>query len=92
MIGTPQGPVKARIARQNDGGVLDHFLTPVSGREVFVPMRVVSNAAGSEVIFTVFQQPGMPDENFARDIGWVEEDLNTLKTIMERQVSGADID
>jgi len=48
-------------------------------------MRVVSNGSGSEVIFTLFQLAGMSDEKCAEDIGWVEQDLRTLKGIMERR-------
>jgi hypothetical protein len=59
IIETPQGPVKIKIAPKNDFGILDHTVIPAPGVEVFVPMRVVPNSSGSEVIFTLFQQPGM---------------------------------
>ena len=48
-----------RIAQKNDFGILDHTMIPTPGVEVFVSMRVVPNGSGSEVIFTLFQQPGM---------------------------------
>lgn len=83
IIETPQGPMRLRIAPKNDFGILDHTVIPVPGVEVFVPMRVVPNGNGSEVIFTLFQQPGMSDENFAKDQGMVEQDLTTLKQVME---------
>ena len=83
IIETPQGPMGIRIAPKNEFGVLDHTVIPASGTEVFVPMRVVPNGNGSEVVFTLFQQPGMSDENFARDQRMVEQDLATLKQVME---------
>ena len=83
IIETPQGPVKIKIAPKNDFGILDHTVIPAPGVEVFVPMRVVPNGQGSEVIFTLFQQPGMSDENFAKDQGMVKQDLATLKQVME---------
>ena len=46
-------------------------------------MRVVPNGEGSEVIFTLFQQPGMPDENFLSDQDLVRQDLAVLKQVME---------
>lgn len=38
---------------------------------------------GSEVLFTLFQLPGMSDEQFAKDAAMVEADLRMLKTVME---------
>ena len=83
VIETPQGPMGIRIAPKNDFGILDRTVIPAPGMEVFVQMRVVPNGSGSEVIFTLFQQPNMSDENFARDQGMVEQDLATLKSVME---------
>ena len=83
IMQTPQGPVKIKIAPTNDFGILDHTVIPAPGVEVVVPMRVVTNGLGSEVIFTLFQQPGMTDENFAKDHGMVEQDLAALKQVMD---------
>lgn len=82
-IDTPQGPTKIRLAEKNDLGVLDHYLQPPSGITVFVPMRVVPNAAGSEFIFTVFRLPHISKEGFERDIELVEQDLRNLKKVLE---------
>lgn len=81
---TPQGPATFRMAAHNDFGVLDHTVIPAPGVEVFVPMRVVPNGSGSEVIFTLFRQPNMTDESFARDQEMVIRDLNTLKKLLEQ--------
>jgi len=53
------------------------------GQSVLNPMRVVANGDGSEVMFTLFQLPGMSEEQFATDAGMVEADLRTLKTVLE---------
>ena len=82
VIETVQGPIKMRIAPVNDFRVLDHYVT-VPGAELFIPMRVVPNGTGSEVIFTIFQQPGMKDKQFANDIGLVKKDLATLKKVLD---------
>ncbi len=80
---TPDGRVVIRFSPVNDLGVVDHRVTMPSGVEVFVPMRVVSNGEGSEVIFTLFQTPGMSEAVLERDIGLVEGDLATLKELLE---------
>ena len=59
-------------------------MRPAPHVEVYVPMRVVANGNGSEVFFTVFQQPEMTEQDFAADIKMVEEDLQTLKAFMEQ--------
>ena len=81
---TPQGVIKIRFAEKNDFGVLDHYVKLESGIEVYVPMRVVPNGSGSEVIFTLFRTPDMSDKQFAEDAGMVERDLKTLKSVLER--------
>ena len=80
---TPDGQVVIRFSTPNDLGVLDHKVTMPSGVEVYIPMRVVANGEGSEVIFTLFQTPGMSEAVLERDIGLVEGDLATLKELLE---------
>lgn len=85
IIETPQGLLKIHLAGKNEFGILDHYVSPSPGVEVFVPMRVAPNGSGSEVIFTVFQQPGMSGESYIKDIALVEEDLKSLKSVIEFQ-------
>lgn len=80
---TTEGPIGFEYGPRNDLGVLDHVVRPAPGVEIHVPMRVVPNGAGSEVIFTLVQFPGMPAEKFARDIDMVQRDLATLKRLLE---------
>jgi carbon monoxide dehydrogenase subunit G len=81
---TPQGPMKIRFVEKNDFGILDHYVNPAPGVEVYVPIRVLPNGSGSEVIFTIVRSLDMSDEKFAEDIGLVERDLRTLKNVVER--------
>lgn len=83
MVETADGPLGFRFVPRNELGVLDHAVRLPSGVEVFVPMRVVPNGDGSEVIFTLFQAPGMSDEKFAEDAAMVERDLRTLRRVLE---------
>jgi hypothetical protein len=82
---TPQGPAKVSLTERNRFGVLDHYVKTSAGVEIFVPMRVVQNCDGSEVIFTLFQTADMSNERFAEDAKLVEQDLNSLKNIMEEE-------
>ena len=84
VVDTPQGPMQIRFAEKNDFGVLDHYVTTAQGVEIYVPMRVVPNGSGSEVIFTLFKTPEMSDQRFAEDAGMVERDLKTLKSVLEK--------
>jgi hypothetical protein len=80
---TSQGSMKVRLTEKNAFGVLDQYVTPAPGVEVYVPMRVLSNGTGCEVIFTLFRAPDMSDEKYAEDAKLVERDLRTLKSLME---------
>jgi uncharacterized protein YndB with AHSA1/START domain len=71
------------FAPPNELGVLDHDVVVSEEHVVHVPMRVVANQGGSEVLFTAYRQPGMSDADFAADIAAVEKDLATLKTVLE---------
>lgn len=81
---TPVGEAVFRFAPNNDLGVLDHDVELPSGT-FHNPMRVVPNGAGSEVLFTLIQQPGTTDEQFQQDMDTVRADLNKLRTVLEHQ-------
>ena len=83
LVDTPHGQNKVMLTEKNNFGILDHSVKLVSGVEVYVPMRVLRNGTGSEILLTIFQTPEMTDEAFIQDIKMVERDLNHLKTIIE---------
>ncbi len=80
---SPMGRVTIRFADANPYGVLDHAVTLPSGETVVNPMRVVPNGDGSEVLFTVFQRPGVSDQELAADVQAVRRDLDALKALLE---------
>jgi hypothetical protein len=86
---TPQGPVSVRFVEQNALGVLDHYVRAEPEAEALNPMRVVPNGEGCELMFTLFQRPGMNDEELAADAALVEADLDRARTILERQAAEA---
>jgi len=80
---TTLGQATFRFAAANDFGVLDHDVELPSGT-VHNAMRVVPNGAGSEVLFTLIQFPGISDAQFQQDMDTVRADLNKLRTLLER--------
>ena len=84
IVDTPEGAMKVRFADANDFGIVDHYVYPAPGVEVYVPMRVLPNGSGSEVLFTLFRLPDMSDAKHAADVRSVERDLRTLKKILEQ--------
>jgi len=82
---TPQGPIKVRFTERNEFGILDHYVIPESGVEIYIPMRVIPNGSGSELIFTLFRLSDVSDEKFAEDAEWVMRDLTALKNLLEAQ-------
>ena len=62
----PDGRAILRFAERNDLGVLDHWVILASGVEIYMPVRAVPNGSGCEVTVTLFRQPGMSDDVFAR--------------------------
>jgi len=79
----PFGKVSVKFAPRNAFGVMDHDVTLESGVTIHNPMRVVPHGEGSEFTFTLIRQPGMSDEQFAKDKAAVESDLKALKDLLE---------
>jgi len=78
------GIVKVHFTPRNEFGVLDHTVIRSSGAEVYVPMRLVTNGGGCELLFTLFREPGITDERYKADGGFVQRDLNGLKDLLEK--------
>ena len=80
---TPEGPMKLRFSEHNAFGVLDHWVYPNLGVEIHIPLRVIHNGEGCELVLTLFRLPGMSDEKFAADAEWVMRDLGAAKKLLE---------
>lgn len=70
---------------RNAQRVLDHDVIVSPTLTVHVPIRVLPNGAGSEVIFTIFRLAAMDDTTFAKDIAMVETDLRGMKRVLEQR-------
>jgi hypothetical protein len=83
FVETGSGRLGVRFAERNRHGVLDHVLTMPTGEVVYAPMRVIPDGDTCEVIFTLRRQPGVTDDEFARDAALVQADLTRLKHLVE---------
>lgn len=83
VVETVQGPVRVTFAPHNEYGVLDHEVRTPSGETVYVPLRVIADDDGCEVVFTLRRSPGMTDAELERDAGLVTGDLDRLKRVLE---------
>ena len=79
----PDGPIRIRFSERNDFGVLDHWVMPEAGGEIYMPLRVLPNGTGAEVTMTLFRPEGRTDDEMAADEDWVRRDLDALRTLLE---------
>lgn len=78
------GPIRIRFTPHNPLGVMDHWVDAGTGHDIHVPLRVIQNGDGAEVILTLYRQPDMDEERFSADIKLVNRDLRALKSLIER--------
>jgi hypothetical protein len=81
----PLGTCRVRLVKVNDLGVADHTVTTETGLTITNPIRVIPNGEGCTVTFTVMRLPDVSERQFNDDAAWVQKDLETLKTIMEKR-------
>jgi Polyketide cyclase / dehydrase and lipid transport len=82
-VETPGGRAQVTFTPANDFGVLDHVVLTPTGQTVYVPMRVIADGDGSEVVLTLRREPGMSDADFDRDAGLMTADLAQLKQVLD---------
>ncbi len=79
----PEGPIRITFTEHNGFGVMDHWVDLGEGHIIYVPLRIIPNEDGSEVMLTLFRQPDMSTEKFAQDEAWVRRDFAVLKAFAE---------
>ncbi len=77
------GPIRIRFTPHNEFGVMDHWVD-TGETVVHVPLRVMANGNGAEVMLTLYRQPGMSDDDYSSDVKLVTRDLKALKALIER--------
>ena len=83
FVETSQGRVGFAFAQRNEYGVLDHYVTSPSGEVVYIPLRVIADGSGSEVVFTLRRRPGLSDQDFKADADAMAADLSRLRQLLE---------
>nr|MBA2817743.1 hypothetical protein [Candidatus Pantoea persica] len=53
---------QVRFTPHNPFSVMDHWIDSGFGKEVYMPMRVIANEQGAEIIMVVYRQPLMSNE------------------------------
>lgn len=80
---TPGGKVQLSFCTDNHHGVLDHTVELENGQHIYVPMRVIKNAEGCSLLFTLLQGPHMDEHELAEDRAAITADLQRLKSMLE---------
>ena len=81
---TPAGRAIILFALPNDYGILDHYVRIAGQPDIYIPLRMIAHGDGTQLVFTLFRQPGMDDAAFDADAQAVMADLQTLKQLLER--------
>jgi hypothetical protein len=84
---TAAGEVQVEFHIDVERGILDHDVTMPDGTVVANAMRVLPNASGSEVIFTLFERDGMSADEFDADAELVAGDLRRLRELCEKMAA-----
>jgi len=72
-----------RFTEPNPYGILDHAVYAHGEDPVTMPMRVVANGDGTELMFLFYRRDDMNDEQFKSTVEWVTTDLLTLQSLLE---------
>jgi hypothetical protein len=83
IAGTPQGEATVEFTPPNGFGILDHRVRIAGKSDIYIPLRLIENGEGTEVVFTLYRQPDMDDAAFERDAQAVLADLHRLKALLE---------
>ena len=82
---TPTGQALVKFSEFNEYGVLDHWVTPDGGEEIYIPLRVIPNGSGALVTLTLFRLEEHTPEAYAKDAETVAKDLRVLKELLEAE-------
>jgi hypothetical protein len=75
------GPVLIRIDGDTALGVIDMYLAPVGAPfDAPLPIRVIPNGGGSDVLFTLTRFPGQSDQEWTEGLHSMKRELENLKT------------
>jgi hypothetical protein len=83
VVEAPAGRFTFRFGPRNKFGVLDFTVFREGDPLVPMPVRVVANGAGTDLIMIVYERPGTSQAIHASEVQWIRSDLSTLKSLLE---------
>ena len=82
-VTTPTGPGRLSVTFDAGRGLFDHVFDDAAGHRWAVPSRVISGGGGAIVIMTFIKPPGVSESDFASGMSQVDDELATLRGILE---------
>ena len=80
------GPARMSVESMPERGVIDLLLAPAGAPfGPPLPIRVVPNGTGVDVLFTLARFPGMTDEQWQEGLAGMVAELDSLKARHERR-------
>ncbi|MFQ5741890.1 MAG: SRPBCC family protein [Acidobacteriota bacterium] len=77
---TPRGEIFFRIQADEKMGVIDMFGGPTEDQMALFPTRVLDvPGGGSAFLFTLFQEPGVTDQQFEEQLRELRQELENVK-------------
>jgi hypothetical protein len=78
------GEVSMKVVADVAAGNVDLYLAPIGAPfGPPLPVRVVPNADGADVLFTLARFPGLTDEQWAEGVASMQRELGNLKARLE---------
>lgn len=82
-VETSVGPRILDFATRNDYFDLTHTARPPGDAPHAIPMRLIANGDGTQLIYVFMQYPGLGDAEWQSAMEWVTADLGVLKSYLE---------
>ena len=86
MVQTEFGERIVRFSPRNEFGVFDHAVYKPGDRPVTMPLQIIPNENGCDLVFLFPRRPGVTDEQFASSVEWVTSDFLALRALLEAPV------
>jgi hypothetical protein len=84
-VETSVGPRILHFATRNDYFVLTHSSRPPGELAHTIPMRLLRNGDGAQLVYVFLQYEGLADAEWRSMIEWVTTDLGALKSYLEHE-------
>ncbi len=81
---TDFGPAKIRFDTHENLGIVDFYLSVTPGLEMPSYSRILPNENGAEYLFIHLQPTDISDEDYAKIVATIDQELLQLKQLMEQ--------